>query len=251
MPLGLESQGLAYLLKGSPHLPERLTNLGMLRSGFARRSVQRSAWVLGTPTGVPRLAETTSTERSSLPYQSPSVMVLQRVKESSPMTERYGSPSPLRRGLSIWPGQRSGTGSYLKFDLSTIPTGSKISSASVTLNVTNSSTETYQAYELKRPWAESAATWLLYATRNSWQIAGATGSLDRGTTVAGNVSPSTIGKQTFALSPDVVQSWVNNPASNNGIVIENTTNTDGFDFSSREATLQSNSPQITVTYSVP
>jgi hypothetical protein len=42
---------------------------------------------------------------------------------------------------------------------------------------------------------------------------------------------------------------VDNPASNNGIIIANETNTDGFDFSSREATLKSNSPQITVTYS--
>jgi hypothetical protein len=147
----------------------------------------------------------------------------------------------------------AGTGrdksALLKWDLSTIPAGSKISSATVTLNVTNNSTETYQAYELKRPWVESAATWRLYAAGNSWQIAGARGSLDRGTTVAGNVSPSTTGKQTFALSPDVVQSWVDNPASNNGIIIANETNTDGFDFSSREATLKSNSPQITVTYS--
>jgi hypothetical protein len=139
----------------------------------------------------------------------------------------------------------------LKWDLSTIPVGSKITSASVTLNVTNNSTETYQAYELKRPWVESAATWRLFAAGNSWQIAGAKGSLDRGTTVAGSVSPSTTGKQAFALSPDVVQSWVGNPESNNGIIIANATNTDGFDFSTREATSNSTSPQITVTYSAP
>src|SRR5829696_904869 len=149
----------------------------------------------------------------------------------------------------------AGTGkdksALLKWNLSTIPAGSKISSASVRLNVTNNSTETYQAYELKRPWVESATTWRLYAAGNSWQIAGARGSLDRGTTVAGNVSPSTTGKQTFTLSPDVVQSWVDNPASNNGIIIANESNTDGFDFSSREATLTSNSPQITVTYGAP
>jgi hypothetical protein len=98
---------------------------------------------------------------------------------------------------------------------------------------------------------EPAATWRLYAAGNSWQIAGAKGSLDRGTTVAGNVSPSTTGKQTFALSPEVVQSWVVNPASNNGIIIANATNADGFDFSSREASVSNNSPQITVTYSAP
>jgi hypothetical protein len=170
------------------------------------------------------------------------------ILENAP-NKNHGSATP----LGVDGDEPAGTGkdksALLKWDLSTIPAGSKISSASVTLNITNNSTETYQAYELKRPWVESATTWRLYAAANSWQIAGARGSLDRGTTVVGNVSPSTTGKQTFALSPDVVQSWVDNPASNNGIIIANETNTDGFDFSSREATLKSNSPQITVTYS--
>src|SRR5829696_4718064 len=172
------------------------------------------------------------------------------ILENSPK-KNYGTAT----SLGVGGDQPAGTGkdksALLKWDLSTIPAGSKISSASVTLNVTNNSTETYQAYELKRPWVESATTWRLYAAGNSWQIAGARGSLDRGTTVAGNVSPSTTGKQTFTLSPDVVQSWVDNPASNNGIIIANESNTDGFDFSSREATLTSNSPQITVTYGAP
>ena len=139
----------------------------------------------------------------------------------------------------------------LKWDLSTIPAGSKISSASVTLNVTNNSTETYQAYDLKRPWVESAATWLLYAAANPWQIAGAKGSLDRGAKVVGNVSPSTTGKHTFDLSPAMVQSWVDNAASNNGITIANATNTDGFDFSSREVTTSNLGPQLNVTYTAP
>jgi hypothetical protein len=172
------------------------------------------------------------------------------ILENTPR-KNHGTVTP----LGVDGDEPAGTGkdksALLKWDLSTIPAGAKITSASVTLNVTNSSTETFQAYELKRPWVESAATWLLYATGNSWQIAGAAGSLDRGTTVAGSVSPSTTGKQTFALSPDVVQSWLDNPTSNNGIIIANTANTDGFDFSSREATLQSNSPQITVTYRAP
>ena len=172
------------------------------------------------------------------------------ILENAP-NKNFGTATP----LGVDGDEPAGTGrdksALLKWDLSTIPAGSRISSASVTLNVTNNSTETYQAYELKRPWVESATTWRLYAAGNSWQIAGAKGSLDRGTTVAGNVSPLTTGKQSFALSPEVVQSWVTNPASNNGIIIANLTNTDGFDFSSREATLSSNSPQITVTYSAP
>jgi hypothetical protein len=48
-----------------------------------------------------------------------------------------------------------------------------------------------------------------------------------------------------------VQSWVDNPSSNQGIIIANTTNTDAFDFSSREAATATNRPQLQVTYSAP
>jgi hypothetical protein len=98
---------------------------------------------------------------------------------------------------------------------------------------------------------QSAATWLLYTTGKSWQTAGAKGSLDRGTMVVGTMSPSTTGKQTFALSPAIVQSWVDTPLSNNGIIIANATNTDGFNFSSRESTTSSLRPQLKVTYTAP
>jgi len=165
--------------------------------------------------------------------------------------KNYGTANPLGVNGDQPAGSGRDKSTLLKWDLSTIPAGSKISSASVTLNVTDNSTETYQAYELKRPWVESAATWPLYAAANPWQIAGAKGSLDRGATVVGTVSPSTTGKQTFALSPAVVQSWVDNAASNNGIIIANATNTDGFDFSSREATRGNLGPQLNVTYTAP
>jgi hypothetical protein len=69
--------------------------------------------------------------------------------------------------------------------------------------------------------------------------------------VVGSISPTTTGKKTFALSPALVQGWVDNPASNNGIIIANATNTDGFNFSSREATTSSLRPQISVTYIAP
>ena len=162
--------------------------------------------------------------------------------------KNYGTAT----SLGVGGDEPAGTGkdkyTLLKWNLPTIPAGSKISSASVTLNVADPSAQTYQAYELKRPWVESAATWQLYAAAKSWQIAGAKGSLDRGATEVGTVSPSATGKQTFALSPAVVQSWVDNPSSNNGIIIANATNADGFTFSSRESTTSSLRPQLNVTY---
>jgi len=173
-----------------------------------------------------------------------------QIWENAPTTN-YGATTPLGADGDEPTGTARDKSSLLKWSVSTIPAGSKISSASVTLNVTNSSTQTYQAFALKQPWAESAATWTLYAAGQPWQIAGANGSLDRDAQAAGTIRPATMGKQTFTLSPALVQSWLDNPQSNNGIIITNTSNTDGFDFSSREATTSSLRPQLDVTYAKP
>ena len=172
------------------------------------------------------------------------------ILENAPR-KNYGTVTSLGVGGDEPAGSGKDQSALLKWNLSTILAGSKINSASVTLNVTNTSTQTYQAYELKRPWVESTTTWLLYATGKSWQTAGAKGSLDRGTTVVGSVSPSTTGKQSFALSASTVQGWVDNPASNQGIIIANTTNTKAFNFSSSESTTSSLRPQLNVTYTAP
>ena len=63
----------------------------------------------------------------------------------------------------------------------TIPANTTISSASISLNVTNNSAFAYPLYEAARAWVESAATWTTDGTFN-WQTAGAsnttTGSID-------------------------------------------------------------------------
>jgi hypothetical protein len=134
----------------------------------------------------------------------------------------------------------------LRWDLSSMAPGTKISSASVTLTVTNSSTQTYQAYALKRAWAESEVTWNSYAAGGPWEVAGAKGSPDREATVAGTVTPSATGERTFVLSAAVVQRWVDNPTTNQGIIIANATNSNGFDFYSRESSTSSQRPRLTL-----
>ena len=47
----------------------------------------------------------------------------------------------------------------LRWDLSQIPSGATVSNASVTLNITNASPQTYGAYDLKRAWNESQISW--------------------------------------------------------------------------------------------
>ncbi|HET7272746.1 MAG TPA: metallophosphoesterase, partial [Rubrobacter sp.] len=95
-------------------------------------------------------------------------------------------------------------------------------------------------------WVEKAATWNMYASAKPWEIAGAKGSLDRDATVIGSITPSSTGPQSFFISPAVVQDWVDNPASNQGIIIADEINTDGFDFYTRESSTVTQRPQLTV-----
>ena len=60
--------------------------------------------------------------------------------------------------------------------------------------------------------------------------------------MSGTITPSSTGKLTFVLDRAVVQGWVNDPATNHGIIIADTANTNGVDFYSREATDSSQRP---------
>ncbi|QDT73371.1 Beta-L-arabinobiosidase precursor [Lacipirellula limnantheis] len=144
----------------------------------------------------------------------------------------------------------------LKWNLTSIPAGSTLQSATFTINVTNASVNTYEIYELKRTWTESQTTWKKSNSSTNWQSAGAQGSLDRGSTVLGTVTASATGVRTVTLNAaglSVVQGWINNPATNNGFIIQDyaNTNTDDLAFSSKEATSAANRPQLSVVYTPP
>jgi hypothetical protein len=173
-----------------------------------------------------------------------------KISNNAPTT-KYGASSSM--GADGDEPNNSGKDVYslLRWDLSTLPPGAKILSASVTLNVTVPSAETYEAYQLKQPWVEGVATWNIYATGKRWQIAGARGLLDRAAEASGAIAPSVKGKQTFSLSPALVQSWMDNIASNQGIILADGANTDGFSFSSGEAPISDQRPQLNVTYTSP
>jgi hypothetical protein len=78
-------------------------------------------------------------------------------------------------------------------------------------------------------------------------LAGARGSLDRQAQLAGTITPSAEGEQTFALSPEVVQRWVDDPSTNRGIILEDDSGQwDGINFRSSEAGTESERPRLTV-----
>lgn len=136
----------------------------------------------------------------------------------------------------------------LRWDTSAIPAGSIIDEVTITLHVTNATNSRgYYVYPLARDWTEAHATWNNYGDALPWQLPGANGVLDRAATPVGKWTPLTTGKQTFSLNPAVVQSWLNNPSANHGILIANQDNSNGVDFYCREASA-ADRPKLTVVY---
>lgn len=172
-----------------------------------------------------------------------------KIAEKSP-TKIYGSAATNGMDGDEPKGSDRDIYALIKCDVSGVPSNADIFSASVTLNVTNPSAQTYEAYELKRTWAEPEATWNVYASGKPWEVAGARGPLDRSAAVVGAATPSATGKYTFALSSSVAQNWLSNPANNRGMILADPGNADGADFSSGEAA-PSLLPQINVTYVLP
>ncbi len=142
----------------------------------------------------------------------------------------------------------------LYWDLTSIPPESKIDSVAMTLVVTNQTNDTYGMYELTRVWTESGATWEEHVAGQSWEQGGADGSGDRGSTVLGSISSTSQGTVTTLLNAEgvaVVQAWVDNPASNQGLIFQDYANaSDGLSFLSSETGTVADRPKLTVTYSL-
>ncbi len=145
-------------------------------------------------------------------------------------------------------------GSLVRWELPSIPMGSIVQSASITVWVTNRTTGTYDIYELLRSWTEESATWNQYATGAAWATAGAQQiGVDRGAAVLASFAPLTTGFVTINLNSDgvaMVQNWIKTPSANHGVTIQNyvTTTADAVQFDSSEATTVTNRPKLTITY---
>ena len=142
----------------------------------------------------------------------------------------------------------------LRWDISTIPAGSVVRSATLTFEVTNRSAESYGVYELKRDWLEDQATWNESAAGSGWELAGALGASDRGAEVLADIDAPDLGMQTFSLNGAglaLVQSWVDAPATNHGIILADSANTNGLGLSSRENATATLRPKLTITYGAP
>ena len=136
----------------------------------------------------------------------------------------------------------------LRWDTSNIVPSSSVLAASITLNVTGPTSNVYDVFEVLRDWNEATATWNQADTGEPWSTAGAAGSGDRGSDVLGSLSGvGAVNIRLNAAGIAVVQNWIDNPASNYGLLFADSVSTDGIDFDSREATTVNTRPQLKIT----
>ena len=139
----------------------------------------------------------------------------------------------------------------LYWDISAIPAGSVIESVTLQFNVTNTSSHAYPIYVMQCAWDEFTATWNQASNSSSWAAAGAQGSSDHGTQAVATITATNTGLMQITLNAAgvaAVQAWVNDPASNRGLIIQDYSNSNGADINSREASAAAQRPKLMVTY---
>ena len=159
-------------------------------------------------------------------------------------------------GLYIIPGA-SGyeTMGLIKFTNLGIPIGSKISSASLTLTFLQWNFTTYNVlgHYIKNSWDQTSSQfgWTMRDNLNSWMVPGIKGD---GTDIISGKSFSYLGftgtgyqTKTVQLDSQVVQDWINNPNSNQGIVLTNSTSIVGRVELSQSAVINYR-PLLSITY---
>lgn len=151
-------------------------------------------------------------------------------------------------------GTSQDTSALLRWEISTIPSDAIVVSASIGIQVTNASSNSYPILGLSRAFSESNATWMSATTGVDWELSGAQGSTDCNSTSLGTVSASSTGTHSVSLNTAgiaKVQAWVSNPSENYGIIIASASNTDGLDFCSSEHATVAYRPKLTINYRLP
>ena len=142
----------------------------------------------------------------------------------------------------------------LGWDTGSIPTDAIVQDAHFSLQVTNASSGSYQCYGLLTAWNQGEVTWNQGSSGVGWGAPGAASGSDRGTDVLCTVSAGSTGTLNVNFTTEglaFLQTWVNDPTANHGLVIANPSTSDGADFHSSESATTLSRPKLTVTYRVP
>ena len=163
------------------------------------------------------------------------------------------TPTPLLADGDDPSGSGNDVSSLLSWDISSIPAGSEIQSASIRINVENATAAPgFDLYAMEQAWTEGGATWETYDGSTVWPGgSGGAGTGSRGSTALGNVAPTSTDFYDLTLNSagvSVLQDWLDNPANNRGLMVWAGSTTDGLDFSAKENGITASRPRLRVEY---
>ena len=149
------------------------------------------------------------------------------------------------------------TSSLIRFDVRAIPPGVKVTSAGIAFTVNRLAASTtalpVDIYPALRPWTEGA-NWLTYDGSNIWSQSGAQAAgFDYGLK-AGSFPPTCTmpeGSCLVSFSPELIgrmQAWVDTPANNDGLFLQNYLNNDDLQLMDSEWPAKSSRPKLSVQF---
>lgn len=145
----------------------------------------------------------------------------------------------------------------MKIDVTSLPPGTIIEEAVLTLYQVECPPHNINAdvYEVLKSWVVSQATWRKANATQNWTVAGCAGpGTDRAAELTDRqqLFPACCQGEEYPTNFDItplVQKWVNNPASNYGIVIEGSGGVSAYyKFASADSRSVSNRPKLTIRY---
>ncbi len=166
--------------------------------------------------------------------------------------EPYNDPDTVYANNNLrvdgWPNDNA---SLIRFDLSSIPVGTAITSAQLELNAVDATTESVPFFvrELLVPWTEGEATFHLRSAGVPWEVSGALGATDRSPVAVAQGITSAVGPFTLtfnAAGVALVQKWVDQPGANFGVQLENYGYEDASTYNGCEAPTVASRPALRV-----
>lgn len=175
-----------------------------------------------------------------------------RIEDANPTTN-YNGNAYIQVGE--WNGGAVIDRGLVKFDLSSIPAGSTILTATLRLydeaQNYSSNDRTMRVYRSLRAWVANQSTWNVYATASNWGTAGAANTTsDREATDIGSITtPATevAGYIDITLTPSKIQEMISGGSfTNNGFILKMDTETNDMHQYSDE-TVSNQQPKLLIT----